>query len=131
MQTITWKEEYNLGDILIDTHHKIFFEMIKDLAAWHDNPEKDKEVVNVLRFLEGYIHMHFEAEEAFMSRIGYPAFDDHKSAHHEFIERVEGIKQDMHEDPTKVGFETLLETAQSWFFDHILEEDLKIRDFVS
>lgn len=131
MEFIAWRDTYNLGDILIDTHHRIFFEMVRDLTNTHHDGGQKLDASEVLEFLIEYIAMHFSAEESLMTSIGYPDLAAHKKVHADFTQRVDKINRELQQNPSALTLEELLSLAQSWFLEHILEEDMKIKSRLS
>ncbi len=130
MELIEWRDEYNLGDLLIDTHHRIFFEIVRNLANTKQDNGQRHETSEVLQFLFDYIAMHFSAEEQLMESIGYPNLETHQKTHANFTRRIESINEKLLQDPSGFTLEELLGIAQSWFLKHILEEDMKYKKWV-
>ncbi len=130
MEFITWREEYNLGDALIDAQHKTFFNLVKDLVNMNQVKGQKLDVKQVVDFLVDYVAMHFQAEEALMSRINYPQLAEHQLVHVSFTKKVNEVVQQVRENPESISLEDLLTITQGWFLDHILEEDIKLKDWV-
>jgi len=123
---IDWSDDYELGDELIDAHHRVFFEMVRDLVNLDQRGPHRLDVSEVLRFLTSYIAMHFLAEEQLMERLGYTDIQEHRRIHRAFTEQVSRLVRELEEDPAAHGLEELLALSQQWFLEHILQEDMKI-----
>lgn len=130
MEFIAWRDAYNLGDNLIDAHHRTFFEMARDLVEMNQTNVQKLDVSEVLQFLTEYIAMHFNAEEQLMENIGYTQLAEHKVVHEAFTQRVVELTQQLQQDPSSITLKDLLSVAQKWFLEHILDEDMKIRDWI-
>lgn len=130
MEFITWRDDYNLGDDLIDTHHKIFFEMVRDLVDMQENNKKNLDMLDVTKFLTDYIAMHFTAEEALMERINYPQRTEHQGVHKGFTEKVNEVVKQVEDNPESISLEVLLAITQEWFLKHIIAEDFKMKEWI-
>ena len=87
-----WKDKYSIGIELIDEQHKELFKRVSDFLqtveskdSWEDKLEKVKET---MAFMQEYVIVHFDDEEAYQEQIGYPDIENHKIAHFKFKEGV-------------------------------------------
>lgn len=72
IEFIEWSDDYCIGNNLLDIHHKLFFEMVRDLSKKVDTEGSDIDPKEIVQFLQDYINMHFSAEEQIMSAINFP-----------------------------------------------------------
>ena len=95
---ISWRQDYSIGVNKIDEQHQELFRIFNTLgdALWDG---KGKDVIGeTLTFLTKYTVEHFETEEKYMKETSYPAFDEHKKAHNDFVQEV---KQFVHQFDTQ------------------------------
>lgn len=60
MELVEWQESFSGGHILMDTHHRIFFEMVKEFSGQTDKSGFD-ELKKRIDFLVEYTSMHHSA----------------------------------------------------------------------
>ncbi|OQY38197.1 MAG: hypothetical protein B6229_06470 [Spirochaetaceae bacterium 4572_7] len=126
-----WEKEYELGNTLIDNQHRDLVNIISEFnKGFSDkNINSNVEVGKILSYLINYTAFHFKSEEAFMSKISYPGLEEHKVIHRELVDQLKNFLIDI---KTNNHFVTPVEFyyfLKSWLNDHILDEDMKIRQF--
>ena len=78
---ILWKDKYQIGLEMVDQQHEKLFEIagrIFDLVKTSDNIDKYDQIMEVIQELKDYTVFHFEEEEAYMEKSGYPKLMSHK-----------------------------------------------------
>ena len=130
MQLVEWKDEYSVGDPLMDAHHRMFFEMFRELYNALESGKQDIDIAGILDFLIEYIEMHLKSEERLLEKVGYPKINEHRTAHNELTRQAIEINQSFTEDNALLDKEKLLAFLQNWFFVHIIQEDMKYKAYV-
>ncbi len=129
MNTFKWTEKLSVGNKQIDEDHQGLFKLIDDL----ESAELTKSyLTGILAKLEDYTHEHFSREEELMQQIGFPGFDEHIKEHKMFIEWLDTVKktyQRSAESPFLVS-DLVNNFLNDWLTKHILQEDMKYRDFI-
>jgi hemerythrin len=119
---IEWKEEYNLGDPIVDAQHQYLFTLANEVFS----AESRDEILRSLMHLFRYVREHFHDEEALMERRKYDGLARHRELHNAMITELDLIAQAFHHLDT-VGF---IQKTQSfmvdWLLMHILSEDRRI-----
>lgn len=130
-----WKEKYRVGVEVIDQQHEELFRRVADflnsvqrVGSWDDKLAKVKET---LEFMQEYVVVHFEAEEALQREINYPDYEAHKKAH----EDLKGTVADYASIFEQEGY--LQETVQefgaklmTWLIMHVAATDQKIGEYL-
>jgi len=62
MELVEWNDSFSVGNILMDMHHRIFFETIKEFSKFADKNNHDA-IKRRIEFLIEYAAMHLGAEE--------------------------------------------------------------------
>ncbi len=130
MTSFNWKPEYSVGNDAIDNDHKGLFALVSELG------EADISggfLDDILQRLEDYAEGHFAREEALMRKIGYPEYDAHVHEHSAFVEWLETVQKTYRraaESPFLIG-DVVNDFLKEWLVEHILEEDMKYRDFIN
>lgn len=129
MEFVEWSDAYSVGDVLMDAHHRIFFQMVREFSK---APETDihQAMKQRIAFLAEYVGMHLAAEEALMREAGYPELDSHKAQHDAFSQKVHAARDAFLKDQEAVAADEILQTMQDWFLNHIKSEDQKYAPYL-
>jgi hemerythrin len=122
LKWIEFSEDMKLGVPSMDAQHEKLVDLINDLMAADAEGMAPGKTEEILDQLSDYIAVHFQAEEKLLETVAFPELEQHKKRHVEFIQRVEGLKQDFHSGEVSVGVE-LLVFLTGWLIDHIKGED--------
>lgn len=126
-----WSDDYLTGIDKIDAQHKGFFDAAHTLYDRILNCEGEKVVEEGVEFLRSYAHEHFQTEEAFMAKHGYPDLDRHKGLHTRFFEALDMLVDDLKVfGPSQHLADRALEVSQDWLIYHIAEEDSRYASYV-
>lgn len=125
---IQWKEEFVLGNALIDTQHRILMLLCRKLDIAIKERHTAQEIQRVVLELKKFTEFHFLSEQNLMHEIGYPSVDEHSKIHTELL-----IELQIH--LSKIQHHTefpddVLYSLNEWLATHFLEEDMKIAHFV-
>lgn len=121
---IEWKDAYKIGQTDIDEQHQRLFELSNAVSAATDQPT----VRQLLMQLYKHTREHFELEEALMREFNYPDSIAHTSLHNSLLAKLNAVSQDVGQGKVdKVAIEKLM---TDWVLCHILQDDIKIADFV-
>jgi hemerythrin len=128
---IQWTDNLATGSAEIDAQHRMLFNRINAMMDACNQGKGRLEVQGALRFLEEYVVEHFSAEERWMTRFAYPAYEEHKAEHLEFIRKVDELKRQVNDEGA--GLHTVIATNQlmvHWFVNHIRLVDTKLGAFL-
>ena len=129
MEQFEWNDSFSVGNILMDAHHRIFFEMIKDFSALENKDDHDA-IKKRIDFLVEYAAMHLGAEEKLMLAANYPGFDGHKAAHDAFAHKLISIKESFNKDRNSISADDILAIMQDWLISHIVDSDKRYMPYV-
>ena len=128
MELVEWDESFSVGNALLDAHHRIFIEMIKE---FREREKNDRDAIKErIEFLIEYTAMHLGAEEKLMFQANYPGFGDHKAVHDAFTKQLLSIKKTFDADPTSVTAEEILKIMQDWLINHIADSDKRYMPYI-
>ncbi|WP_421903337.1 bacteriohemerythrin [Maridesulfovibrio sp.] len=128
MAFVEWKDEYSLGNELIDEQHKSLIALLNDLSEAGPG-NKDGKGFTCLSRMTKYAQEHFRDEENFMRENGYPGLDDHIIEHKEFISRVEDYQDAVFAN--YVPFQDMLDFLNNWLIEHMIGSDQKYMDYIN
>ena len=127
-----WQKRYELGVPKLDEQHRKYFQLVD---AFHGhalaNPPDRDLMCNMFGRLFAHAREHFQAEEAFMEEIRYPAVERqrHIEAHDAFVEQVSKLAQHLKFGNPDDAREELATFLSDWLVSHILEMDVKYMHF--
>jgi hemerythrin len=123
---IEWKDEYAIGIKEIDEQHEKLFEIAGRMFALLRNDllmDKYDSIVEIIDELKDYTRYHFEAEEAYMEKIGYRKFLSQKVTHKDFLDKMDEIDLQRIDNGQNQYLMDILNFVLDWLVEHILKED--------
>lgn len=130
-----WKEKYKVGVTLIDTQHEELFNRVSEFIqavqsknSWESKLDKVKDT---MVFMQEYVVIHFDAEEAYQAKINYPDRENHKKIHSDFKQMINDYVTILERDgyPEKIVQE-LGGKLMAWLIMHVAQTDQKIGAYV-
>jgi len=126
-----WKENYRIGDPLIDEQHKGLFDKTENLLILlngDDAETRKDESISMVLYLKNYAVEHFEAEEKYQESINYEFLKEHQDLHNQFITSVlEAEKRMRDSDFSLSSFKEFTGFLAAWLTYHVAGADQKIR----
>jgi hemerythrin len=126
---IVWTERFSVGLKKIDDQHQQLFAMINDLIQLRQDASGGVVVADVLGRMTEYTDYHFKTEERVMMEYGYPDYPLQVREHAGFKAKAASFCVDPAAGKTDLSAE-MLGYLQNWLLNHILESDLRFRDFL-
>lgn len=125
MPKILWDNAYNIGNELIDKQHQ---ELIVYFNSAHEhmlsNQDSSYLGLDALIQMVEYCRYHFDCEEEYMEKIGFPGLKEHKTIHAAFHSKLENLLlMDQEQYPLT---SQILKIFENWIIYHILNVDKKI-----
>lgn len=127
---IEWSKTLSTGVAWQDRQHRELFKRINTLLEAVTVGLGKEEASRLLRFLEDYIVVHFEAEEQAMNRFNYPATLEHLARHTAFIDEVGRLRSDFAATPTSALVIKIQRVVIDWLILHIGGEDKALGSFI-
>lgn len=123
-KAIEWDPSYEIGIARVDFEHRIFADLINDLAH-RIKARKDRlSITRTLREVMKYADFHFLSEENLMEECSYPGFREHKELHRD-------LQRTLNEKAIALAAgrdnpDDLLNFLVDWFIQHTVHEDRRI-----
>jgi hemerythrin len=126
----------SVGNHIIDMDHRLLICKINLIELALQVPGEGMFNIRLgLDELEAYTEVHFDREERLQLAVTYPKYDEHKHQHQELVNRLQEIREQILgiDDPSQlVGKEQrLTELLRDWLLQHVLKEDMKMKDLFS
>lgn len=123
-----WDPALDVGDPLIDSQHRVLFQMIVDLDKRMVREDFGHGVLSALSGMKAYAHTHFEDEVAMMARAGWPGLTGHKAMHAKFMEKTALFGSDALSDSEWTALD-MLRYLLDWLIQHIRVQDKAFFDW--
>ncbi|WP_135081230.1 hemerythrin family protein [Terasakiella sp. SH-1] len=123
MQLKEWPAEFDLGIGPIDDDHQMLFRTIQQLGQNIAENRDPNIIAATIMSLSLYVDEHFEREERFLLRAGYPEYDAHKTAHDEFRDSIMSLRHYHQEHSDDVDADKIVAFLEKWLLDHIAKVD--------
>ena len=88
---IYWDEGYALGHKELDKQHMKLFEIAGRIADLEEDANAKQQIKAILYDLHDYMRYHFDDEEAYMARIGYPGLQEHIRLHQKIVDDINNL----------------------------------------
>jgi hemerythrin len=128
-EKLVWADDFSIGDPTLDAQHQSILRMINCLTICEGSAVEPNVVSETLTQMMQYATEHFEDEERYMAEIGYPDLDAHRDCHAAFLLKAVNFSTAHGLKIARVP-ERLREFLMTWWSDHNLGEDMKIKEFV-
>lgn len=128
MSYVEWKNEYNVGVKSFNDDHKRLFGYLNELHSGLSAGFKVSEMQYIVKGLVEYTQTHFKREEKLMMKYNYPEFEKHKEEHDNLLKEVGEFNEDFIAGKKSFSF-ALLEFLHDWVSNHILQTDMKYKEF--
>jgi hemerythrin len=131
---VLWKDKYALGVPVVDTQHKELFQRVESFVKTLRSPsaweERVLRVNETLEFMKAYVVEHFNDEEAYQLRIGYPGYQSHKKVHDDMVAYVLAVSaQYEHSGYDEKLMQQFAGKLLAWLINHVAAEDQRIADY--
>ena len=85
-----------------------------------------------LEFMYDYTNFHFTDEEKQMAKYNYPALDEHRNMHAEFMRYIKQMEGDFEEEGATSSLADSISTfLLNWLVKHIKGEDVKFGIYIN
>lgn len=126
-----WSDDLSVGVSEIDSQHKELINRVNNLLEAMKEGKAKAHLGQVLQFLEDYVVTHFGTEEKYMTKYGYPSFDQHKSQHVAFVQDFSGLKKEFESDGASSALVIRLQRQVcDWLVSHITKTDKSLGAFL-
>ncbi len=128
LDAFTWHDQYAIDRGTIDAQHKYWLSLAMALVSIERPRTQKKLLTEALQALFAYTGEHFATEVAFMQRIDYPRVEIQQEQHARILKEMNDI---LTAAPTADFLvENYQHLAHSWLVEHILGEDLRLKEFL-
>jgi hemerythrin-like metal-binding protein len=126
---IHWSEELAIGNVLIDTQHRMLMMLCRKLDIAIKTQQPEQTIQRIMLEVKKFAEFHFVSEQNLMHEIGYPEVQSHSQLH---LSLLVELQVELSKIRHRTEFpEDLLYSLNEWLLNHITGEDAKIAEFMS
>jgi hemerythrin len=123
MADFTWRDEWSVGDPILDNDHRTLVALIRVLGTDAAKAEDRVASVVLMRLLQ-YARDHFEREEVHMERIGHPDLPAHRLLHEAMLSEVAEAAVNRREFASASMGTSVYQHLVRWLTQHIMVHDM-------
>lgn len=123
-------KDLETGNTLIDDEHRKLFKAVNSVLDACNKGQGNNVIEPAIKFLLGYVDIHFAHEEKLQKDSNYPGFASHRAFHKKFKKELLSIAAQIPSDTTYVADLIKLNGHISVLIGHIRTEDKKLGLFL-
>ena len=129
MSYLIWDKSLSVEIDSIDREHQKLFKMINDLYEHIGKKSNNELISDLIKDMKDYTKHHFTTEESYFRQLNYPAYEEHKAEHDEFVAKVTDLEKRFNAGRLIITFE-ITTFLKDWIKKHIKGTDMKYVDFL-
>jgi hemerythrin len=122
-----WSDDYALGDPLVDSQHRAFFQEAALLRAALETGESKDAIVAYCATFRANLRTHFADEEQLMARIGFPALAMHQQEHQRLLTRTDDVVGEIHAADCLIDCLLGTHALMQALVEHVTSQDLRLK----
>jgi hemerythrin len=129
MEKIEWMPDFNIGFEEIDNDHQEIFNVALNIQEKIDKRDFAACRNLVIHFID-ITAQHFEKEEEFLLRVGYPEFEKHRHEHETFLSKAKELKEALNNEKDRKSIVNRCMEMVSMLADDIVRGDADFKSFL-
>ncbi len=127
-------EDYRViyGDVEADGQHMELFSKFDEFMRAIDSNASKKDLLQMFKFLDGYVNTHFATEEKLLAHYGYPGAHEHSEEHRGFICDMWAVKSKLVASGGSLD-DALRSTTRAlvaWLTHHVGHSDVEAGEYI-
>ncbi|MCE5321762.1 bacteriohemerythrin [bacterium] len=127
---VEWTVEMSVGITEIDDQHKELIRRSNDILNAVIAGKSIEEAERTIAFAQNYLACHFQTEEKYMMRYGYPQYVSHKARHTLYLMEFSGIKHSFQSGDPDSTLAHVSDKLIEPLIDHIKQEDKALGNYI-
>ena len=127
MYDIQWEKVFEIGVDCIDNEHREMIRIVNKMKKACEQ-QNYSECHQIASRLVRYSIGHFQHEEDYLEKVGFPRLNSHKKYHNELLQEVDTIRKNCTDLSVGHSVQECLDSMEQLIIDDILTGD---NDFVS
>ncbi|RLJ20530.1 hemerythrin [bacterium endosymbiont of Escarpia laminata] len=126
--SMEWQKKFEVGHYKIDLEHRVFFELVKSIAAAEAHGASRDKIRRLIAETAKYAEFHFLSEENIMIDVGYPEFEEHREHHQSLMRNMQKYVVSFESGDSNIH--DLVGFLLDWFVKHTTTEDLLLSKYI-
>jgi hemerythrin len=127
---IQWREQFSVGNDLIDSDHQYLIEIINRAEVCLSSNNRVT-LTEVLSELARYAKTHFEREELVAKAVSYPQADRLHQSHTRLDEALDKFQQEIGDTWTPAAVTQFTAFLRDWLINHVIKEDMLMKPWLT
>ncbi|MBI2239214.1 MAG: hemerythrin domain-containing protein [Magnetospirillum gryphiswaldense] len=128
---MTWTQALAVGDDLIDTQHRAFFDEVNAVVTALRSGAPRQHVQSFHRDFIIALARHFRDEELLLARVNYPDYDHHQAEHRALMASVSALSEILAGADSHGELLMVVRNTVTALVEHMALEDMRYRRYVS
>lgn len=128
MALIDWNDSLSVKVTEIDQQHKKLIALINELNEAMKQGKGMELLGKIVTNLISYTETHFQTEEKYFAKFGYPDAEAHKQEHADFVQKVKDFKAGFEKKKLSLTIQ-IMSFLSDWLRNHIMGTDKKYSRF--
>ena len=124
MGAVEWKDEYTVGNGLIDEQHQELFAIVNRLHENLDDDQLKAEIMNLYK----HTREHFADEEALMREAHYVYYKEHRADHDRLLKTLTSHVETVIADSSRLYL--FQEFLMDWTHNHVVKLDRSLSGYL-
>ena len=130
LRVVKWSDAFKTGIRVIDNDHRMLFEITERLVESANRNEHPDALNDIIDCLVDYAEGHFEREETYMAKCGFPELQAHQIEHQKATEKIYEIRDLYRSHPDQIDIVEVAEFFTRWLVEHIRDKDQRYVPYV-
>lgn len=127
---IQWTEDLSVGNESLDKEHQRWIEILNDFYEGLKAGKSKEKLEELILAMIDYTKYHFKNEEEYMASVNFPGLEEHKQAHAEYVDKINGYYDKLKNGKMLLTLE-VTNFLKSWLINHIKGVDQQYADYVA
>lgn len=130
MEYLEWDKKYEVGNIEIDSEHRVFVRLIQKIITAVENKKNLLYIERLINEIYKYADFHFYSEETIMYEIDYPDIEMHQREHRELMLDLKNMIVVSNNESFSRPMSEFIDFLIKWFRHHTVNVDKKLAEYI-
>ena len=129
MITVVWDKKFEVGHERIDSEHRIFLNLIREVSLMPERRVSKDRIQRHLDEFKKYARFHFTSEENIMFDVDYPDFNSHSNEHEVLLAQLD--ERVYHYTKGELPLDDVVSFLFEWFALHTTQIDTRLSGYIA
>jgi hemerythrin len=129
MITVVWDKKFEVGHERIDSEHRIFLNLIREVSLMPERRVSKERIQRHLDEFKKYARFHFTSEENIMLDIAYPDYESHSKEHEVLLAQLD--ERVFEYEKGRLILDDVVSFLFEWFALHTTQIDTRLSGYIA